>query len=151
MLTSITCLLFSVCSIHAAIVPEIDSLDLQPIPTIAQQLSPVLQNTTAIEKLVFASGLATSSEIRLQSIAECESSHRQFNASGTPLLGIVNSSDIGIFQINLDLNPLKVVKDKLGFDLSTLEGNIQYAILLYKQNGTQPWSASKNCWSKIKV
>lgn len=54
--------------------------------------------------------------------------------------------DIGLMQINtyFHLNTSK----KLGYDIFSLDGNMAYAKWLYEKQGTQPWSASKPCWSK---
>jgi hypothetical protein len=40
---------------------------------------------------------------------------------------------------------------ELGMDIDTLEGNLEYGALLYKEQGSQPWSASKPCWGKKEV
>jgi hypothetical protein len=37
---------------------------------------------------------------------------------------------------------------ELGFDLNTVDGNLAYGKYLYDKEGTQPWSASKECWGK---
>jgi hypothetical protein len=34
----------------------------------------------------------------------------------------------------------------LGFDIETLEGNLEYARYTYEQEGTAPWSGAQNCW-----
>lgn len=59
------------------------------------------------------------------------------------------SRDIGKYQIN-DYYHAETAK-KLGFDIYTVEGNTQYAILLYNSNGTRDWNASKPCWSNIET
>jgi hypothetical protein len=47
----------------------------------------------------------------------------------------------------------KILEKHLGKPFGTLsltlpghDGNIEYAILLLKKSGSQPWSASKPCW-----
>jgi hypothetical protein len=80
-------------------------------------------------------------------IAFCESTLRQFTDSGKPLRGIHNPDDIGVFQINehYHLDQSK----KLGLDIATTNGNIDYAMYLLKKDGAQRhWSASQACWSK---
>lgn len=82
----------------------------------------------------------------LLDIARCESGMRQFDENGEVLRGKVNKSDLGFFQINAYYH-LESSK-KAGFDIYTEEGNIGYALWLYKKEGTQPWKASEKCWSK---
>lgn len=79
-------------------------------------------------------------------IARCESGMRQFLPSGEVLRGHVNSKDVGIFQIN-EFYHLEASK-RLGIDIYTLHGNIEYSKHLYKEEGTSPWNASKSCWNK---
>ncbi len=79
-------------------------------------------------------------------VAYCESTHTQFSAPGVVHRGVVNSKDVGIFQIN-ERYHLKRSKD-LGIDIYSIEGNMEYARILYEEQGLQPWSASKPCWSK---
>jgi len=79
-------------------------------------------------------------------IARCESTFRQFNDDGTILRGRVDSDDTGVLQINKRYH-LEAAQ-KLGFDIETLAGNMDYGELLYKKQGTDPWNASKHCWSK---
>jgi hypothetical protein len=35
---------------------------------------------------------------------------------------------------------------ELGIDLDSLKGNVDYAEILYKEQGLKPWSPSKKCW-----
>lgn len=80
-------------------------------------------------------------------VARCESTLRQFNASGTVLTGFVDSDDTGIFQINKRYH-LKTATE-LGLDLDTEDGNIAYAKYLFDTQGTKPWNPSKKCWSGV--
>lgn len=79
-------------------------------------------------------------------IARCESNFRQFEADGTVLKSYYGTDDYGVFQINTKYH-LETSK-KLGYDIMDIEGNIAYAKWLYEKQGTQPWNASKGCWSK---
>lgn len=78
-------------------------------------------------------------------VAECESTFRHFEVSGEVLRGRAVSSDVGVMQVNeyyhLDRSR------SLGYDIHTLEGNLGYARFLYEEQGLQPWSASRPCWS----
>lgn len=78
-------------------------------------------------------------------VAKCESGLRQWVSPGVILEGVVNSDDKGMFQINSFYH--EEAATKLGLDIYTAEGNIAYAKLLYEAQGTQPWNASKPCWS----
>jgi hypothetical protein len=82
----------------------------------------------------------------LVAIAGCESSFRQYDADGNLLRGLVNKGDIGIMQINEYYHADKA--KTLGFDLTTIDGNMAYAKYLYEQEGTKPWISSSKCWSQ---
>jgi hypothetical protein len=79
-------------------------------------------------------------------VARCESKFRQFDANDRPLAGAVNGDDTGVFQINKYWH-LKESK-RIGMDIETLQGNLEYAHRLYRREGTTPWNASKYCWGK---
>lgn len=78
-------------------------------------------------------------------IARCESTTRQFDAAGRVLRGTVVPQDVGILQIN-ETYHLKEA-ERLGYDIYTLEGNLEFGAWLYHRDGLAPWSASKDCWS----
>jgi hypothetical protein len=82
-------------------------------------------------------------------VAKCESRYRQFNADGSIFRGIVNDQDVGALQIN-EYYHAKRAK-KLGIDIRSLEGNLEYARLLYTEEGTRPWKSSSPCWMKSEV
>ena len=82
----------------------------------------------------------------LSEIAKCESQFRQFGESGKVIRGKINRKDVGIMQINEGYHYSRA--KTLGYDLYDMEGNLEYAKVLYAKYGTDPWSASKNCWSK---
>lgn len=83
----------------------------------------------------------------LKRIAFCESQKRQFDeTTGTVLRGHINSQDVGVMQINEKYH-LETSK-KLGLDIYTLEGNIDYAKHLYGTQGVKPWIHSSHCWDK---
>lgn len=78
-------------------------------------------------------------------VAYCESTWRQFNDDGTVLRGIVNSKDIGYFEINEKYHLKEAIT--LGIDIYTLEGNIRFAKYLYDTQGLRPWASSESCWA----
>jgi len=82
----------------------------------------------------------------LAEIARCESGFRQLNNQGQVLRGEVNKSDLGLLQVNEYYHGKKA--SDLGFDLTTVNGNLDYAKYLYDKEGTRPWNASAKCWKK---
>lgn len=80
----------------------------------------------------------------MERIAKCESGGRHthngqvvFNANSN------DSVDIGLFQIN-SLWSKKATE--LGYNLTIEKDNRAFAMYLYKNFGTSPWSASSKCW-----
>jgi hypothetical protein len=82
----------------------------------------------------------------LAEISRCESTFRHFNSNGQVLRGLENADDVGLMQINTYYHT--DTARGLGYDIHTVEGNLKYGKYLYDRYGTQPWSASKKCWSK---
>lgn len=82
----------------------------------------------------------------LAEIAKCESSFRQFDKDGNVLVGKENSDDVGVMQINTFYHGDTAAK--LGFDIYTLKGNLDFAKALYGKYGDKPWVHSSKCWSK---
>jgi hypothetical protein len=79
-------------------------------------------------------------------VAWCESHFRHINPyTGVVLTGVVNSSDIGVMQINKVYH--EETAQRIGLNIYTLEGNLAYARYLYEREGTRPWSASQHCWN----
>lgn len=85
----------------------------------------------------------------LAEIAKCESSFRQYDKDGNVLLGKVNSDDVGVMQINTFYHG--EIAEKLGYDIYTLKGNLEYAKALYGRSGDKPWVHSSKCWSKSAI
>ncbi|HEY1037512.1 MAG TPA: hypothetical protein VGE62_02920 [Candidatus Paceibacterota bacterium] len=85
----------------------------------------------------------------LAEIAYCESRYRQFDKDGSIFRGKVNNKDVGALQVN-EYYHLERSK-KLGYDIHTLEGNMAYSRLLYKESGARPWNSSSPCWMKSEV
>lgn len=80
-------------------------------------------------------------------IAKCESSFLHYYPNGEIVRGRVNPADVGIMQINEKYH-LETSKS-LGFDIYTVEGNLDYAKYMYDREGASPWTASAKCWSKV--
>ena len=70
-------------------------------------------------------------------IARCESNFRQFTDSGLVMRGGNGGVMVGVFQFFESVHA-KTAR-ALGFDITTIEGNLAYARHLYKQEGTTPW------------
>lgn len=73
-------------------------------------------------------------------VARCESGFKPsaFNPTN-------NSDDKGIFQISTYYHGSRV--EELELDMYKVTDNITFARILYDEQGLQPWSASKRCWS----
>lgn len=80
-------------------------------------------------------------------IARCESTFSHYDKNGEIVRGRVNSADVGVMQINEKYH--LETAEKLGLDIHTVEGNVEYAKYLYKKYGAEPWSASSPCWGKV--
>lgn len=81
----------------------------------------------------------------LSAISLCESEYRQFDKEGNVLFSEAGTPDKGAFQINKVHWPRAL---ELGIDLDTLEGNTQFAVLLFTEQGSGPWYPSQDCWDK---
>jgi hypothetical protein len=77
-------------------------------------------------------------------IARCESNFRQFTDTGNVLRGGDSSGMVGVFQFFESIHA--VPAKTLGFDITTLEGNLSYARHLYKEQNTVPWEPARSCW-----
>ena len=99
----------------------------------------------------------------LNKIAACESGTR--NADGTAIEGSQRQHtkdqdvvigqhtdprfglDLGILQINTKYHGERAAA--LGYNLWDEADNWAYGRLLYREQGTAPWGASKDCWSRM--
>lgn len=90
----------------------------------------------------------TSPAAIMDKIAKCESESRHFAKNGQVVVNANSngSVDIGTYQINLTVWGKKATE--LGYNLATEEGNKAMAYWLYANRGTEPWYATKACWSK---
>jgi hypothetical protein len=79
-------------------------------------------------------------------IANCESNFRHFEKEGQVLRGYTTPADVGVMQINTKVHGKRAIE--LGIDVTTIEGNMKFARLLYNEQGTGPWYSSEKCWSK---
>ena len=89
----------------------------------------------------------------LAPIILCESEFKHYNADGTVLQNREGSSAIGIAQIMSSVHPDPKVILRYNkrydtdittedFDLDTFEGNLEYAIVLYRVRGVSDWKCA---------
>ena len=64
-------------------------------------------------------------------VARCESHFTQFTKSGKVLRGKAVPADVGVMQINETYHLDRA--SKLGYDIHTLDGNLDYARHLYEE------------------
>ena len=87
-------------------------------------------------------------------IIRCESQFRHYDKNGEPLKNGEGSSAVGVAQILSSMHPDQKIIDRYNkkydtglriedLDVRTFEGNIGYALVLYKMNGTRDWECSK--------
>ena len=81
-------------------------------------------------------------------VARCESTFRHMK-DGEILRGVANSDDVGVMQINEYYHGESA--KRLGYDITTLDGNMAFARHLHEVYGTEAWSASAKCWKKRPV
>jgi hypothetical protein len=87
-------------------------------------------------------------------IIKCESRFRQYDKKGAPLQNTSGSSAVGVAQIMASVHPDPKILNRYNkkyntdltaedFDVTTFDGNIGYALVLYKMNGVRDWECSK--------
>ncbi len=82
----------------------------------------------------------------MERIAHCESSGTHTKNGQVIFKANTDGSvDIGLYQINSVHNK---EASKLGYDLTNEKDNEAFALYLYHNYGTSPWSASAKCWNK---
>ena len=86
-------------------------------------------------------GLKRSEVELLSKIASSESNFRQYSKKGKILRGRKNPRVVGIFQIHEKFH--RQMAENLGLDIYKPEGNIEYAIFLFKEEGIKPWRTNK--------
>ncbi len=127
---------------HAALINAMNGLDQATTTTKTIRVSSVT-STSTMESYLRQEYADTPI---LVDIARCESEFRQYNKDGTVLRGRAVRDDVGVMQINEHYHA--AMAKKLGIDIYSIDGNIEYAKHIYQESGTAPWSASKPCWSK---
>jgi len=116
-----------------------------PQAAIAGIVPPVKSYKPLREKIIYYADAYSVSSSTMLRIANCEGK-AQFNPDGSVLRGRINPKDVGIFQVNERWH--LVDSKKLGMNIYTVEGNIEYSMWLASKQGLKPWSASKNCWTQ---
>lgn len=85
----------------------------------------------------------------LADIAWCESRLRHLGKDGQIFRGTIDSDDIGIMQINTRYHANRA--EKVGLDIYSLSGNLDYAKFLYEKEGSKPWRSSEACWGNFAI
>jgi soluble lytic murein transglycosylase-like protein len=75
-----------------------------------------------------------------RAIIHCESRTNQAAIGRAAVVGV----DVGLWQINTYYH--EATAARMGMDIWTAEGNLDYGFYLYTQQGSRPWSASRPCW-----
>ena len=114
-----------------------------PAISMERGIVPVFRNSPSVEEYV--RGYFSSKPI-MAKIAWCESKFKHFGTNGDIIRGEINASDVGVMQINEFYH--SKTADRLGYNLYSLNGNLLYADYLFAKEGTAPWFASSNCWSR---
>lgn len=80
-------------------------------------------------------------------IAKCESSNSQTDKTGQVVIHVNSNGtyDSGRYQINSSWN---ATATKMGYNLANDNDNKAFAMWLYTNVGTSPWSSSSKCWNK---
>ena len=79
-----------------------------------------------------------------ESVGDKDAEPRHFNEDGTVLIGEIDDRDIGSCQISTHW--WGDTAKELGYNLWSKEGNINFAIYLYKTQGSHLWEQSSKCW-----
>jgi len=86
-------------------------------------------------------------------VIKCESRFRHYEQDGTVLMNKSGSSATGVAQIMASVHPDPKVITRFNkahntdltiadFDITTIEGNLGYALVLYEMNGTRDWECA---------
>lgn len=80
----------------------------------------------------------------LSAIARCESGGQQFEPNG-----ILKRNRLSGAMGKYQFLPFHLRRaQSLGMDLRTLKGNEAYARVVFREEGTTPWNASRHCWGR---
>lgn len=79
-------------------------------------------------------------------IASCESEFRQYKEDGQLLVNpSPKSTASGVYQI-LYTTHKKSWSKSPETNITTLDGNLEFARKMYEESGTAPWKGSQDCW-----
>ena len=98
-----------------------------------------------IDRLAIKYEIASST---IRAVSKCESQMygEAINRNRLPD-GTIWSSDFGPLQINDYYH--EAVMTNLGLDIHNQYDSLEYGVMMMKEQGLKPWSASSRCWSKI--
>ena len=138
--------------------PVIASASVTPQATLPSAERVSLANISIVDGVALSAPLYVDNKVELEvrdyfedtpilaEIAKCESQFTHVGKNGEIIRGMVNKSDIGVMQINTYYHAKEA--KKAGLELKTLQGNMDYAKLLYEKEGSAPWKSSSHCWGK---
>lgn len=127
-------------------IPALEGTILNPIPWISTSS----RVTTKILSIAMKTNLTKSQAMNLIDIAKCESGYDQqaTHSNADIITDEVWSTDFGVFQINDHYFDKEMRKHNLEYKTSE-DDNIAAGVLIYKEQGSAPWIASKaGCWGK---
>jgi hypothetical protein len=90
----------------------------------------------------------SSSTVRAVSKCESQMYGSAINHNRLPD-GSIWSSDFGPLQINDYYHEARMTQ--LGLDIHNQYDSLEYGIMMMKEQGLTPWSASKKCWSGLVI
>lgn len=120
-----------------------------PEPPIVVQVDPNVGLEAQVRDFFTANGAE-----EMIDIISCESHFTHYNENGSILKNRHGSSAIGVAQIMSSVHPDPKIIYRYNkrhdtdlsvddFDITTIEGNLGYALVLYKIRGTKDWECSK--------
>lgn len=116
----------------------------EPIPDVTRE-TPVSVPKTFESQVVLLAEKYGQNEKLARAIIHCESHSREtaYNANLTAS-STIWSHDLGWWQINDYYHKSEALKR--GFDITDKWDNLEYGFILMKEQGTNPWNASRHCW-----
>ena len=121
----------------------------KPLPPVVVEIDPNLGVRAKAEAFFIDNGAP-----EMLPIIDCESNFKHYNDDGTVLKNRAGSSATGIAQILASKHPDPKALERFNkrldtnltletFDITKLEHNLGYALVLYELRGTRDWECAK--------